>query len=194
MSGRVRGPVRARVVDSGAAPWWPAADVAILAAMVTIGSLLLVPTYGGPAPVVAAGLGSLISVTAIVVVRRVRLPGWVVLPIVVLGVVLFGSLLVAPRLRIFGFLPSPIGMGRVLRGVVEGWRELLTVSVPTGVAGALLVPPLIIGSVGVLLAGVLAATRRPALALLVPGGVGDAVRAAGIGAGRPAAPSPSWPA
>ena len=47
MSGRVRGPVRARVVDSGAAPWWPAADVAILAAMVTIGSLLLVPTYGG---------------------------------------------------------------------------------------------------------------------------------------------------
>ena len=56
----------------------------------------------------------------------------------------------------------------MLRGVVDGWRELLTVAVPTGVAGALLVPPLIIGSVGVVLAGVLAATRRPALALLVP--------------------------
>jgi len=168
MSGRVRGPVRARVADRGAALWWPAADMAVLGVLVTIGSLLLVPTYGGPAPVVAAAIGSLISATAFVVVRRVRLPGWVLFPSIACGVVLAGSLLVAPRLRIFGFLPSPIGMGRVLRGVIDGWRELLTVAVPTGVAGALLVPPLIIGSVGVALAGILAASRRPALALLIP--------------------------
>jgi len=33
------------------------ADVAVLGAMVTLGSLLLVPTYGSPAPVVATALG-----------------------------------------------------------------------------------------------------------------------------------------
>ena len=57
----------------------------------------------------------------------------------------------------------------MLRGAVDGWRELLTVATPTGVAGALLVPPLIDrGGRRTGLAGVLAATRRPALALLVP--------------------------
>jgi hypothetical protein len=168
VSGRVRGPGRARVVDSGIAPWWPAADVAILGAMLTLGSLLLVSTYGGVAPVVATALGASISVAALVVVHRLRLPGWVAVPVIVAGVVLLGSLLVAPRLRVVGFLPSVTGMARVLRGTVDGWRELLTVATPRGVTGALLVPPLIVGSVGVAIAGALATTRRPALGLLVP--------------------------
>ena len=56
----------------------------------------------------------------------------------------------------------------VLRGAIDGWRELLTVATPTGVAGALLVPPLIVGALATAIAGVLAATRRPTLALLVP--------------------------
>ena len=90
MSGRVRGPGRARVVDSGIAPWWPAADVAILGAMLTLGSLLLVSTYGGVAPVVATALGASISVAALVVVHRLRLPGWVAVPVIVAGVVLLG--------------------------------------------------------------------------------------------------------
>jgi hypothetical protein len=168
VSGRVRGPGRARVVDNGVAPWWPAADVAILGAMVATGSLLLVSTYGGVAPVIATALGVSISVAVLVVVHRLRLPRWVTVPAIVLGVVLLGSLLIAPRLRVVGFLPSVTGMARVLRGTVDGWRELLTVATPTGVTGALLVPPLIVGSVGVAIAGALAMTRRPALALLVP--------------------------
>jgi len=43
MSGRVRGPGRARTTESDVAPWWRAADLGLLALLVIAGSALLVP-------------------------------------------------------------------------------------------------------------------------------------------------------
>jgi hypothetical protein len=170
MSGRVRGPGRARTAGgSGFAPWWPAVDLVVLAAMVIVGSLLLVPVYGSAAPVLAAAVGAALSVVVLWLVDRFDLPGWLgVVGIAVLALPI-GSLLVAPDLRPFGVLPSVEGMRTVLAGVLGSWRDLLTVAVPTGVAGALLVPPLLIGIAGTALAGAVAMSGRQPLALIFPG-------------------------
>ena len=170
MSGRVRGPGRARTAGgSGFAPWWPAADLLMLAGMVVIGSILLVPVYGSSAPVLATAIGAALSVAVLLLVDQFDLPGWLgVIGIAVLAMPI-GSLLVAPDLRQFGIVPSIDGFRTVLSGALGGWRDLLTVAVPTGVAGALLVPPLLIGIVGTALAGAVALSGRRPLAVIFPG-------------------------
>ena len=167
MSGRVRGPGRARTTESDVAPWWRAADLGLLALLVIAGSALLVPTYGGTAPMIATAVGSGVAVAALLLTDRFRIPGVLAALGIVVGVVVLGSMVVAPRLSI-GPLPSLSGMSVVLRGAVTGWRELLTVATPTGNAGALLVPPLIVGAAATGLAGVLARSARPVTALLAP--------------------------
>ena len=170
MSGRVRGPGRARTAGgSGFAPWWPAADLVVLAAMVVLGSAVLVPVYGSSAPVVAAAVGAILSVVVLLLVDQFDLPGWLGVVGIALLAMPIGSLLVAPELRKFGVLPSVDGIRTVADGVLGGWRELLTVAVPTGVAGALLVPPLLIGIVATALAGAVALSGRRSLALIFPG-------------------------
>ena len=168
MSGRVRGPGRARSAETGIAPFWRVADLTVFAVLVTAGSVLLVPAYGTFAPVWATALGAALSVLFLVLTHRFRLPGMLAGFGIAAGVVVLGSWLVAPDQRAFGLLPSWDGMLLVLRGSIGGWREMLTVATPTGVAGALLVPPLVVGALATALAGVVATTRRPALALLVP--------------------------
>ncbi len=168
MSGRVRGPGRARSAATGFAAFWRVADLTVLAVLVTAASVLLVPAYGSAAPVWATALGAALSVVVLVLTRRFRLPGSLAAFAIAAGVVLIGSWMVDPDRRIFGLLPSWDGMAAVIRGAVSGWREMLTVATPIGVAGALLVPPLIVGALATALAGVLASTRRPTLALLIP--------------------------
>ncbi|MEP6559633.1 MAG: transglutaminaseTgpA domain-containing protein, partial [Nakamurella sp.] len=170
MSGRVRGPGRARTAGgSGFAPWWPAADLLVLAALVVLGSILLVPVYGSSAPLLATAVGAVLSVAVLLLVDQFGLPGWAgIVGIAVLAMPV-GSLLVAPDLRQFGIVPSIDGFRTVLDGALGGWRDLLTVAVPTGVAGALLVPPLLIGIIGTALAGAVALSGRRALALIFPG-------------------------
>ena len=58
MSGRVRGPGRARSTETGVAPYWRAADLVIFAVLVIAGSVLLVPAYGSAAPVWATAVGA----------------------------------------------------------------------------------------------------------------------------------------
>ena len=116
---------------------------------------------------IATAVGSGVAVAALLLTDRFRIPGVLAALGIVVGVVVLGSMVVAPRLSI-GPLPSLSGMSVVLRGAVTGWRELLTVATPTGNAGALLVPPLIVGAAATGLAGVLARSARPVTALLAP--------------------------
>jgi hypothetical protein len=170
MSGRVRGPGRVRGADNGVARWWWPADLGVLAAMVILGSVVVIPTYGSIAPVLATATGALVAVVVLVGIRRLGVPAAVAVPAIAVGLVLVGSLVVAPELRQVAVLPSPAGMGAVLRGSVGGWRELLSVATPTGVAGTLLVPPLVLGAAGTAIAGWIAAGRRPELAVSIPAG------------------------
>lgn len=167
MSGRVRGPRRARSVAT-AGRWWRAADLAVLAGLVVLGSLLVVPAYGSVSPVVAAAVGAAVPATVCTVLHRWSLPGWLAVPTIPLGLLVLGALVVAPQDRILGVVPSPDALAVVVRGSVDGWRDLLTVATPTGSSGSLLVPPLLIAAAGATLAGVLLGTRRPAVALVGP--------------------------
>jgi hypothetical protein len=148
--------------------WWRAADLAVLAGLVVLGSLLLVPAYGSAAPVVAAAVGAGVPAVVFAVLQRWSLPGALAVPLIPLGVMLLGALVVAPRDRVLGVLPSADAVAVLVRGSVDGWRDLLTVATPTGVTGSLLVPPLLIAAVGATAAGVLVGTRRPATALAGP--------------------------
>lgn len=167
MSGRVRGPRRA---PSSAATgrWWRAADLAVLAGLVVLGSILLVPAYGSAAPVVAAATGVLGPAAFFAARDRWSWPGWLGVPLIPLAVWGLGALVVAPADRVLGVLPSADALAVVARGTVDGWRDLLTVATPTGAAGSLLVPPLLLAAGGATLAGVLVDTRRPASALAGP--------------------------
>ena len=167
MSGRVRGPRRARRI-AGTGRWWRAADLAVLAGLVVLGSLLLVPAYGSAAPVVAAAVGAAVPAAVFAVLQRWSLPGWLAVPVIPLGVVVLGAVVVAPQDRMLGVLPSPAAVAALVRGSLDGWRDLLTVATPTGVSGALLVPPLLIAAAGATLAGVLVGARHPAVALAGP--------------------------
>lgn len=167
MSGRVRGPRRARSL-AHAGRWWRAADLAVLAGLVVIGSVLLVPAYGSAAPVVAAAVGAAVPAAVFAGLQRWSLPGWLAIPTIPCGVLLFGALVVAPQDRVLGLLPSPAAVAVVVRGSLDGWRDLLTVASPTGSGDTLLVPPLLIAAVGATVAGVLVGTRRPAVALVGP--------------------------
>jgi hypothetical protein len=159
-------------VLAGAGRWWRAADLAVLAALVAVGSLLLVPAYGSGAPVVAAAVGA--AVPAIVFAGldrwspRTSWPWWAAVPLIPCGVLVLGALVVAPQDRVLTFLPSSDAIAAVVLGSVDGWRGLLTVATPTGVTGGLLVPPLLIAAAGATVAGALLRTPRPALALSGP--------------------------
>lgn len=167
MSGRVRGPRRARSL-AGAGRWWHAADLALLAGLVVLASTLLVPAYGSAAPVVAAAVGAAVPAAVFAALRRWSLPGWLAVPVIPFGVLLLGALVVAPHERVLGTVPSPTAVAALVRGSVDGWRDLLTVATPTGASGALLAPPLLIAAMAGTLAGVLLGTRRPAAALAGP--------------------------
>lgn len=167
MSGRVRGPGRSRI-GAGTGRWWRVADLAVLAALVVIGSVLLLPAYGSTAPVAAAAVGAAVPAIVFAVLARWSLPWWAAVPLIPCGVLVLGALVVAPQDRMLTVLPSSEAIAAVVLGSVDGWRDLLTVATPTGVTGGLLVPPLLIAAAGATVAGVLVGTRRPALALAGP--------------------------
>jgi hypothetical protein len=167
VSGRVRGPGRSRIAI-GSGRWWPWADLAVVVGLVVVGSLLLVPAYGSTAPVVTAAVGAAVPATVLGVLRRWSLPWWPAIPLIPLGVLVLGALVIAPQARVLQILPSRDAMSAVVVGAFDGWRDLLTVATPTGVTGGLLVPPLLIAAFGATVGGVLVATRRPALALTGP--------------------------
>ncbi|HEY5882616.1 MAG TPA: transglutaminase-like domain-containing protein [Nakamurella sp.] len=167
MSGRVRGPGRRRVV-AGAGKWWHVTDLVVLAALVVVGSLLLVPAYGSTAPVAAAIVGAAVPAVVFAVLARWSGPWWAAVALIPCGVLVLGALVVAPQDRVLTILPSADAIAAVVRGSLDGWRDLLTVATPTGVTGGLLVPPLLIAAVGSTVAGVLVSTHRPASALIGP--------------------------
>ncbi len=167
MSGRVRGrgerasDARGPAARAGgrvASWWWPAADLALLGGLVVLASTLLLPVYGSSAPVRATAVGAAVSAVSVLAVRRWGIPVLATPLLAAAGVMVVGALVVV----------QPSGFTTVVRGAVEGWRDMLTVATPIGVGSGLLVPPLLIGAGATLLAGMPNPARRPAVALAGP--------------------------
>lgn len=67
-------------------------------------------------------------------------PGWVLLPATAILFLLTGVPLAVPGLAVAGWLPSAEGLLALISGVVLGWKQLLTITIPVGDYQALLVP------------------------------------------------------
>jgi hypothetical protein len=90
--------------------------------------------------VAAIGLGTAIAVAG----ALVRWPGWGVLLATLATFTVVGVPLAVPGRTIYGVLPEPEGIIDLYRGVVVGWRQLLTIDLPVADYQALLVPALVL--------------------------------------------------
>ena len=156
-------------------------DTLVLGVLLCLPAPALVGVYGSGAPVLVWAAAATVPLVVVSVLTVVRWPLLIAVPVSAL-------LLVAAGPSLLGLTPTlPTGPEIALlgRGLVTGWREMLTVTVPIGTAGGLLVPPLVCGAIGGVAAGLLARTGRPASALLPVLAVGVA---AGL-LGRSASPA-----
>ncbi|TSE16442.1 transglutaminase domain-containing protein [Arthrobacter sp. KBS0703] len=87
-----------------------------------------------------------------------------------------GTALAVPGAAIAGVIPSPESLRTLLLGVVFSWKDMLTVGVPVGTAGGVLIVPFLSSLIAAAVAGVLTWRVRspywpllPVLALFVTG-------------------------
>lgn len=140
-----------------------------LAALFALAALAWWPVYGSPAFVVAA-TGAVVLGTAIGVVGAWRRwPSWLLGLSTVGAIAVTGVPLAVPGGAVAGVLPSLDGLRRLATGVVTGWRQLLTITLPVGDYQELLVSAFVL----LLLAAVVASSvalrgRYPELGSVPP--------------------------
>lgn len=137
-------------------------DNLVLGVLLCLPAPALVAVYGSGAPVLVWAVAAAVPLVVVSVLAMMRWPLLVTVPVSALLLVAAGPSLLA----LTPTLPTGPGIALLGRGLVTGWREMLTVAVPIGTAGGLLVPPLACGAISGLAAGLLARTGRPASALL----------------------------
>lgn len=145
------------------------ADAVVIAGLVTVASLALGATYGGTRWLVAAAGGALAGALVVWVGSRLRWAWWAVALACAVAYLVFGAWLAVPSTTVAGVIPSVESVRLLTVGVIGSWRQLLTVSVPVGISGALMVPVYLAGLVCGAAGGALAAfARRPGWALIAP--------------------------
>jgi transglutaminase-like putative cysteine protease len=144
------------------------ADALLIAALVVLAGLAFGPAYGGTRFVGVLAAGAAVGVLAGLVPSLARWPGWTTVPLAVLGYLACSGIAVPSRAAA-GVLPTGETLRIAVVGVVASWKQMLTVAVPVGGSGALLVPAFLT-SVALTTVGVLLAVRGPAApwALLAP--------------------------
>lgn len=126
-------------------------------AIVAIGLLAAWPfgdAYGGTAWLWAVGLGLAFGVGVALLGWRFRLGAWSVTGLLTIVYLLVGPAVAVPDHAAARFLPHPDAIRALLTGIVEAWRDSLTLIAPLGTMGTVLVVPWVTG----LVAGVGAAT------------------------------------
>ena len=163
-----------------------AADAVVIGVLVAGAGLAFGPAYGGTRYLVALAVGAWAGLLAALLPTLLRWPAWTTAPLAALFYLLFGAAAV-PSSAVGGVLPSGESVRLLAVGVVTSWKQLLTVAVPVGSSGALLVPAYLTALV-LTAAGALVALRspRPLLALLAPAAM--AAAAAILGTQDPGRP------
>ncbi|WP_395725247.1 transglutaminase family protein [Nakamurella sp.] len=146
-----------------------AVDAAVIAALVVVASLAFGGAYGGTRWLIAVAGGAVIGAAAALLAARLRRPWWGTVLAALLGYLAFGAALAVPSTAIGGVVPSAESLRLLTLGVSTSWQQLLTVAVPVGTSGALMIPAyltaLATAAVGTSIA---VRTRRPAWALTAP--------------------------
>jgi hypothetical protein len=163
-------------------------DAVALAVLVAGAGLAFGPAYGGTHFLIALSVGAAVGAVAALLPAVLRWPGWITVPLVVVGYLIFGGLAAVPRSTAAGVLPTGESVRLLAVGVIRSWKQMLTVAVPVGSGGTLLLPAYL-SAVVLATAGTVLALRTtiPLLALLAPGVM--AAGAALLGAQEPFHPA-----
>ena len=142
-------------------------DLSYIVVGAAIAVALAWPIYQTPRVVLVGAVATVLGVGLVALGRQLKWPAWVLL----LGTVAAYLLVVVP-VAIPAALSSPLrilrGLGDGIVGVVVGWKQVLTLSVPLGEYQAVLVPLLVVILLGTLLSTLLVLRAGRFAAAAVP--------------------------
>lgn len=143
-------------------------DLVALLGLGLVAASPLADAYGGYRWALAVGGGLLLGLLVALLSRVARLGAWPTAGLLVLVYLVVGPALATPELASGGIAPSPDAIRTLLTGVIDAWRDSLTLIAPLGSSGNVLVVPWVVGLLGGVLAGVLVwRSRWPGSAALV---------------------------
>jgi hypothetical protein len=163
---------------AGGQPLWHfVLDAGALTVLLGLGVLGFALSFGGDPYYLLAGFGGVILGLAIAALNAHHRLGLLITSALALGAYLvLGTALAVPEASIAGVIPSLESLRTLLLGVVFSWKDMLTVGVPVGTAGGVLIVPFLSSLIAALVAGILTWRIRspywpllPVLVLFVTG-------------------------
>lgn len=162
---------------TGQPRWHFLLDGGALAVLLGLGVLGFSLSFGGDPYYLVAGFGGIILGLAIAACNAHFRLGLLITTAVALGAYLvLGTALAVPGAAIAGVISSLESLRTLLLGVVFSWKDMLTVGVPVGTAGGVLIVPFLSSLIAAVVAGVLTWRFRspywpllPVLSLFVTG-------------------------
>ena len=161
----------------GQAAWHFMLDAGALTVLLGLGVLGFSLSFGGDPYYLISGFGGIILGLGVAALSAHLRLGLLITTALALGAYLvFGTFLAVPDAAVAGFIPSLDSLRTLLLGVVFAWKDMLTVGVPVGSAGGVLIVPFLSSLLTALVAGVLIWRLKspywpllPVLALFVTG-------------------------
>ena len=157
--------------------WHFMLDAGALTVLLGLGLLGFSLSFGGDPYYLISGFGGIILGLGIAALNAHLRLGLLITTALALGAYLvFGTVLAVPDAAIAGFVPSLDSLRTLLLGVVFAWKDMLTVGVPVGSAGGVLIVPFLSSLLTALVGGLLIWRLKspywpllPVLALFVTG-------------------------
>ncbi|WP_227007552.1 transglutaminase domain-containing protein [Pseudarthrobacter sp. AB1] len=136
--------------------WHFVLDAGALTVLLGLGLLGFSLSFGGDPYYLVSGSGGILLGLGIAAANAHLRLGLLITTALALGAYLvFGTLLAVPDAAIAGFVPSLDSLRTLLLGVVFAWKDMLTVGVPVGSAGGVLIVPFLSSLLTALVAGIL---------------------------------------
>ena len=168
-SRRAVAPTRQESAFADGQPRWHfVLDAGALTVLLGLGLLGFGLSFGGDPYYLLSGFGGIVLGLAIGAANAHLRLGLLITTALALGAYLiFGTLLAVPDSAIAGFVPTLDSLRILLLGIVFAWKDMLTVGVPVGTAGGVLIVPFLSSLITALVAAVLTwRVRSPYFPLL----------------------------
>lgn len=157
--------------------WHSALDAGALVLLLGLGVLGFSQSFGGDPHYLLAGFGGIVIGLGIAAANAHYRLGLLITVALAFGAyMILGTALAVPDAAIAAVLPSLDSLRTLLLGVVFAWKDMLTVGVPVGTAGGMLIVPFLSALICAVAAGLLAWRLKspywpllPVLALFVTG-------------------------
>lgn len=146
-------------------------DAAFILALTGIAIFGLRSTFSGHTYLVTGMLAALIGIALAALVSALRLPTWLLAPLLVLAYFVFGGVLVFRNEAPGHVLPSKQVVQDLGTVLVDGWKQLLTTLPPVAGTGRLLAIPYLIGLLAGGIAACIAQRTRTRFAPALPPGL-----------------------